>query len=883
MSRAASAPHVPSIARWLLTTVLPHGHRRHWLGDLAEEFHSYVVPERGRMRARVWYWRQALGSLPAAFKRRFGSAPPMPPQGNDTQRRRAGQLEGVLMDVRCGVRALRMRPAFTIVAVVTLALGIGANVAIFSVVHATVLRALPYERPEQLVRFQPEALFSTGVSGFAVLRQNAPAGLELAAYGRSLATFTGGAEPELVRGATVSWNHFDLLGARPQHGRAFAEGEGAPGRNKVVILGHGFWRRRFGGDPAIVGQSVEIRGEPWLVVGVMPSTHQPLEPDWNFWRPLNLDPDADNGNAMAVIGRLTGDIGRQQASAFFRDTLVEHWRGQSYEASEEEQLGMVAGSLRDWILGPWQARLRLLLGAVGLVLLIACANVGNLMLARTVSRLDELGLRAALGAGRARVARLLLIEALLVAALGAGVGILAAWTLVGAVRGSIPADVPRLQHVAVDGQVLLYAVAITAMSALAFGLVPALRGALRARLPAGSGRSTGSAGESRLSKSFVAAQVAVAVILVVGAGLLLRSFWRLQSVDPGFRAEGVVALRPAPPSSVYPDEADVRAYHATITATLRDIPGVRAVGGIMFLPMHPGGWYTSYMVNDRADGSVGEGDIAGRIVTDEYFAAMEVPVLAGRVFGPEDAAGPPVVIVNEALAREAWPGEDPVGKMLQTGTEGTGVRVVGLVGDVRQQTLSVPSNPEMYVSYGQQMWRNMYFTVRVDGDAEAFLPRIRDAVRGVDARVPINNLVTMPSVVSDTAAGSRFLAAFVAGFGLVAMLLGMVGVYGVTAYAVARKKRELGIRMAMGAPRRQVMVHTFLSGARPVALGLVVGLATAVGTSRLLQGVLFEVEPLDPSTFLAVAALLVVSALLALWIPARRATLVDPATVLRDG
>jgi len=695
-------------------------------------------------------------------------------------------------------------------------------------------------------------------------------------------TFTGGAEPELVRGAVVSWNHFDLLGSRPLHGRGFVEGEGDPGRSRVMVLGHNFWQRRFGGDSAIVGQSVELRGEPWQVVGVMPAAHQPLEPDWEFWRPLDLDPERDGGNALATIGRLRDGIGVAQASAFYRETLVELWRSQGYEATEEERSAMVAGSLRGWLLGPWQARLLLLLGAVGLVLLIACANVGNLMLARTVSRLDELGLRAALGAGRARVARLLLTEALLVAVAGAAVGIAAAWALVGAVRGSIPADVPRLQHVAVDGRVLLYAVAVTALSALAFGLAPALRGALHASMPAGGGRSTDGAGESRLSKSFVAAQVAVSVILVVGAGLLLRSFWRLQSVDPGFRAEGVVALRPAPPSSAYPEEADVRAYHETVIAALADIPGVRAVGGIMFLPMHPGGWFTSYTVNDRADGSVGGGNVGGRIVTDGYFAAMEVPVLAGRAFEPEDAEGPPVVILNEALAREAWPGEDPVGKMLLTGSDGDAARVVGLVGDVRQQALSAPGSPEMYVPYGQRMWRNMYFTVRVDGEADAFLPRIRDAVRAIDARVPINNLVTMPSVVSDTAAGSRFLAAFVVAFGFVAMSLGMIGVYGVTAYAVARRTRELGIRMAMGAPRRQVMIHTLLTGARPVMLGLAVGLVAAVGTSRLLQGILFEIEPLDPSTFLAVPALLVVAAFLALWIPARRATQVDPATVLRN-
>ena len=612
----------------------------------------------------------------------------------------------------------------------------------------------------------------------------------------------------------------------------------------------------------------------------MPATHQPLEPDWNFWRPLDLDPARDGGNGLAVIGRLSSEVGIEQASTFYRDTLVQLWRSQGHLGSEAPMRAMVAGSLRDWLLGPWQARLLLLLGAVGLVLLIACANVGNLMLARTVSRLDELGLRAALGAGRARVVRLVLVEAVLIATLGAGLGIGAAWALVGAVRGSIPVDVPRLEQVAVDGRVLLYAVAVTALSALAFGLAPALRGALCAGMPARGGRTTEGAAESRLSRGFVAAQVAVSVILVVGAGLLLRSFWRLQSIDPGFRAEGIVALRPAPPSNAYPAEADVRAYHETITAKLRDIPGVREVGGIMFLPMQSGGWWTQYTVSDRADGSIGEGLVAGRIVTDDYFAAMEVPVLAGRVFDPDDAAGPSVVIVNEALARIAWPGEDPIGKILRTDSN-EGLRVVGLVGDVRQEMLATPGNPELYVPYTQNMWRNMYFTVRVDGDAEAFLPRIRDAVRGVDARVPINNLVTMPHVVSDTAAGSRFLAAFVVAFGLVAMSLGMIGVYGVTAYAVARKRRELGIRLAIGAPRRQVMVHTLLSGARPVALGLAAGLLAAAATSRLLQGILFEIEPLDPLTFLTVPALLVGAALLALWVPARRATRVDPATVLR--
>jgi predicted permease len=869
-------PRVPAVPRWLLTRALPGGHRQHWLGDLAEEYHAHVVPERGRFRARLWYWRQALGSLPSAVRRRAGSGGSMPPHDRRT-RPGPGALEGFLLDVRAGVRALWTRPAYSVVAILTLALGIGANVAVFSVVNATVLRALPYGAPDELVRFWPTALFSSSTADVVALRAGVPASQQIAAYGRTLATFTGGAEPELVRGATVTWDHFDVLQTGPLHGRAFVEGEGAPGRDRVIVLEHGFWQRRFGGDVGIVGEAVEIRGEPWRVIGIMPPTHQPLEPDWQFWRPLDLDPDK-NSSALAVIGRRTGALTLDQAILAYQTVLVELWATQGYTATPENLAAMVGVPLSAWLLGPWSTRLLLLLGSVGLVLLIACANVGNLTLARTISRGDELALRAALGAGRARVARLLMIEAALVAGIGATTGVMAAWGLVGAVRGGIPVDVPRLERIGVDDQALLYAVAVTVVATLVFGLAPALRGALRAAGPAG-GRSTQSANEARMSRAFVTAQVAVAVVLVVGAGLLLRSFWRLQSVDPGFRAESVVALRPAPPSSAYPDSADVRAYHETVTATLLGLPGARSTGGIMFLPMHPGGWQDSY-ATDRADGTRATGQVGGRVVTPGYFETMEVPVLAGRTFEAQDDGGTPVVIVNRALAREAWPGEEPVGKILRSSE--TDYTVVGVVGDVHQVGLGTPSTAEMYVPYAQQPWRNMYFTVRIDGDAAASLPLVRAAVRAIDPRVPINNLVAMPQVVAETAAGSRFLAGFVVAFGIVAMTLGMIGVYGVTAYAVARQKRELGIRMAIGAPRRQVLVGTLWTGARPVILGLVLGLGLAAAASRALQGVLFEIDPLDPLTFFAVPAVLVASGLLALWVPALRATRVDPAVVLRD-
>ncbi len=790
-------------------------------------------------------------------------------------------LDGWWLDLRSAIRSLRARPGFTAVAVATLALGIGVNVAVFSVVSATVLRDLPYGDPDRLVRFSPDSLFPIGVADFAALRDAPARPADISAYGRTLSTFTGGAEPEMVRGAMVSSNHFDVLGVRPLLGRGFEDGEGEPGRDRVLILGHAFWQRRWGGDAGIVGNTVEVSGEPWLVAGVMPSTHQPLEFDWQYWTPLDADPSRDSGRALAPVGRLAPGVSMEQATAFYTETLVERWRTVDYEATPDDRQTMYAASLRGWILGAWRARLLLLLGAVALVLITACANVGNLMLGRAVARFDELGLRAALGAGRGRVTRLLLVEAGVLASLGAAVGVAGAWVLVGIARGAIPHDVPRAESIAIDSTVLGYAVVLTCISALAFGLVPALRGARQAGAARGGARTTVSTAESKLARGFVGAQVALSVILVVAAGLLLRSFWRLQSVEPGFRPEGVVALRPAPPGSAYPDDVAVRTYHETLTAALRGMDFVREVGGIMFLPMHPGGWWTRYTVEGAADGT-GEGRAAGRVVTDHYFDSMGIPLLAGRAFESADRDGPPVVLINQTLASAAFPGEDPVGRVLLN-SEGVGREVVGVVGDVRQEALGVVATPEIYVPYTQQQWRNMYFTVRVDGDAAAHVSRIRDAVRTVDPRVPINNLGTMSDVVAATSSGSKFLAVFVVGFGLVALTLGMIGVYGVTAHAVARQRRDIGIRLAVGAGQASVLRQTLVRGATPVVAGVIVGMAGAAAASSALQGLLYEIEPLDLTTFAAVPAVLVAAALVALWVPARRATRVDPAVVLRDG
>ncbi len=888
MIRPTSPPRIrpPALARLLLCCAAPERDRTAMLSDLDEEYAVHVVPASGRWRARRWYWLQALGSLPPNLARRWwrrtspnrgrrGVAPPSP---------RGNPLDTLLQDFHYAARGLLSRPGFALVALTTLALGIGANAAIFSVVHGVVLRPLPYEDPDRLVRFAPDQLFSNDVREAAALQAGIADTLRLAAYGRSMATLTGSVDAEVVRGASVSDNHFEVLGARPLLGRTFLPGEGEPGRARVIVLTHGLWQRRYGGDPAIVGESIEISGVPYEVIGVMGPQHQPMENDWSYWLPLYLDPESQSGNALAIIGRLVPGATAQQATDRFRQVLRTFWEAGGTEVEPSMLEPLRAAPISNWILGGVRGRLLMLMGAVAFVLLIACANVANLFLARGSARTREIAVRSALGAGRGRLVRLLMAESALLGVLGglAGVALAASALRVG--LASLPADVPRAANIGLDPRVLGFAVVLSLASAFAFGLVPAYRsvalGYTEGLKEGGRGSSTG-ATQMRLNNLLVAAEVALAVVLVVGAGLTLRSFWRLTSVDPGFSTEGVVALRPIPDASRYPTPQDYGPYHDDVKAAIERLPETIATGGIMFLPMTPGGFWGGFNPDSLPPEGANLPAASGRLVFPGYFASMQIPMLRGRDFdGTDNADSEIVTVINEALAAAAWPGEDPIGRRLFT--LGELRRVVGVVGDVRQNDLQTASQPEAYFPYSQRPFRAMYFTVRVRGDAAELTAAVQAAARSVDSEVPIVAVAAMDDVVAATVSSNRFFTGLVAAFGILALTLGAIGVYGVTAYVVAQRTHEMGIRVALGANAGAVVRQTMMRGLAPVGVGVIVGLAGARVAGGLMGARLYGVGVGDPLTYVAVPALLLLAAVVALYGPARRASRVDPIEVLRS-
>lgn len=797
-------------------------------------------------------------------------------------------LPDFLQDVRFALRSLARRPGFLVVALVTLTLGLGANVAIFSVVQSVVLRPLPYADAERLVRLQPDSLFPSSLDEALYLDENARTLDGVAAWGRALFLLeTGGAPPEELRGAVVAPHHFAVLGAPPALGRGFEPADGFEGAEPVVILGHGLWQRRFGGDESVVGRQVQFSGRPRTVVGVLGPDHQRIEEDWQVWAPMTRNVEAFGDRPLAINARLADGVSLAAAQDEVRTLMTRFWSARGLEATEADVASVSLVPLRDWLLGDADLRLMLLLAAVGLVLLIACINVANLLLARGGSRRQELSVRAALGAGRERIVRLLLTESLVLGGVGGVLGLAFGALLLRLGMPYLPADLPRADAIGLDPSVFLFAFAASLLASLLFGLLPAWRSTRGARRSSLGSRDFG--GSSWVGSALVAGEVALALTVVVVAGLMTKSFLRLDSVDPGFEAEGVVAVRPSPPSERYDTDEKVIAYYELVMEQIETVPGVERVGAIPFLPMTPGGAWARY----RTDATrAATGDLPGtsqRPVTPDYFATMDIARLAGRSFtARDDADTPQVVVVNRTLAESAWPGLSPdeaVGQRLFLGGEQpTALQVVGVVDDVRQSRLDVPAFAEVYLPFAQGPWRRMYLASRVDPsvDPSSRANAIREAVLSVDRNVAVSGALLLDEAVGATSAGTGFVAGLLSAFGLLALTLGALGVYGVTVQAVLARRRELGIRMALGARRADVLRGTLARGLRPVLAGLVLGAGGALAAGRLVEGLLFEVSTTDAAVLALGAAVLAAAATLALLGPARRASRVDPMAVLRD-
>jgi putative ABC transport system permease protein len=803
-------------------------------------------------------------------------------------------MDTFLRDLRYAVRMLAKRPGFTAVAVLALALGIGANTAIFSVVNAVLLRPLGYLEPDRLLmvwenhtaRQGPETEW-TSPPTFADWRDQNNVFDSVAALQGWGPTVTGGAEPERLVGAAVSHDMFKVLGVEPALGRGFRLEEDRAGGERVVILGHGVWKRRFGGEPSILDRAITLNGEPYTVIGVMPEGFRfPIISNAEAWTPLLQTVNSTCGRGcytLRTVARLkpgvTIERARQEMGA-----LAEGLAEKYPEANKG--IGVTLISLHEQVVGSLKPMLLVLLGAVGFVLLIACANVANLMLARAATRTKEIAIRTALGASRARLVKQLLTESLLLSMAGGALGLLLAFWLVDVMVAFSPRGTPRLDEVAIDKTVLAFTLLVAVATGIVFGLMPALqttRPDFGNALKEGKGTDAASGGK-RVRSALVVAEVALALMLLIGAGLLIKSFANLLNVDPGFNPSNVLTLQLSLPRTRYPEGKQVSAFYADLMGRIQSLPGVESVGAGSSLPLVGPNTDTDFQIEGRPAPPPGEGTGAWySLVTSDYFQTMGMRIMSGRSFNERDQAeSPDVIIISETMARRYWPGEDPVGKHILTGNSNSDRReIVGVVGDVKHFGIDADARPTMYFPHAQALARLMTVTVRTTADPASLAATARSQVWSIDKELSVSNISNMEEIVSTSIAQPRLVMLLLGAFAALALILAAVGIYSVIAYAVTQRTREIGIRMALGAQAADVLKLIVGQGMLLTVAGVAVGLAGAFALTRFMQSFLYEVDAIDPVTFAVISVLLVSVALLASYIPARRAAKVDPMIALR--
>jgi predicted permease len=818
-----------------------------------------------------------------------------------------------LPDLRFALRTLARTPGFTLVAVLSLALGIGANSAIFSVARALLLKPLPYANAERLVilwNTSPglgitEDWFST--AQYFDIRNGSTTFDQLAIAIGGNENLTGQGDPARVGAIRVSSNLLSMLGARPSLGRLFLPEDDVPGRSGTAVLGHGTWTRRFGADPGVIGRAITLNGEPYTVVGVLPASFAlPREvlptlggaEDAEVLLPLPLGPDAADvrrGEDYNLLATLKAGASVAQAQAEM-DAITRRLRKgfpEFYPANGGLTFAVVP--LHEYVVGDVRHALVVLVAAVGIVLLVACVNVANLLLARAMGRQRELAVRAAIGASRWRLARQLLTESLVLALAGGLLGlVLAHWSLQG-IRLLGEGSVPRLREIAIDGSVLAFTMAASVLSGLLFGLAPvwrlnhvavhdALKDAAR-----GSGASAGWGRGQGLRRALVVGELALSVMLVVGAGLLVRSFVRLQQVPPGFNPSNVLTLELTMTGQKYGDAAAVLDTYRDIWARVSALPGVSAVGGVSSLPLSQMMAWGPITVEGRVP-QPGEAfiNVDQRIVSTDYFRTMQIPMRRGRLFGEQDIrSAPRVVVIDERMAAELWPNQDPIGRRVRRGgfdanSSAPWMTVIGVVGDVKQDALDAESRAAMYLPHPQFPTRALTVVVRGQASPEALTESVRQAIAGLDPELPIYRVTSMADRVNKSLAERRFSMLLLTLFATLALGLATIGIYGVMAYFVTQGTRELGIRMALGASPRAILLLVIGQGAFVAASGLVLGLAAALTLSRFMERLLFGVGTTDPLTFTAIPVALALVALLACYVPARRAAKIAPTVSLRS-
>jgi predicted permease len=807
-------------------------------------------------------------------------------------------MDSVIRDVRYAVRVLLRDPGFTLLAVLALALGISAATAVFTVVDSVLLRPLPYRAPEQLVvaLHGPDASAPVSPADYLDYRRDARSFEQLGAAQAWGATLTGGERPERIAGLRVSDNLFDLLGVPAALGRTFAPGEDQPGRDRVVVLGYGLWQRRFGGDPAIVGRSLQLDGEPYEVVGVMPASFR-FAPFWQtraeMWTPLTLAGRLHDrgGRSLRLFGRLAAGVNHAEAQA---EMSAIAGRLATAHPQTNTDVTITVRPLLDKVVSGIRGTLLALLAMVAFVLLIACANVASALLARASGRQREVAVRAALGASRVRLARQMLVECLLLSAAGCVAGLaLAYWGVHGLIAALPPASLPRQHDVAFDLRVF-GAGAIAALAAgIAAGLVPALqllRGGVAGILHDGSRGSTEGAGRARFRSALIAAEMTLALVLLVGAGLMARTMMKLGAVDPGFRTDGIAVATISLAGTPHAHPAARHAAFRQVRDRLAVMPGVVSVAAINHLPLAGDEWSLSYTVEGRPAPPPGEEwSAVYRIVLPGYFRTVGLPLVAGRDISEVDLADvAPVAVVNRAMADRRWPGETAIGRRIHlpgVSGERRAITIVGVAANARQSDWTGAPADEVYLSYPQRASEfglgAMTFVLKTDGDAGQTATAIPRQILSVDSGITVSDQTTMADVVADELWRERLTASLSGLFASVALGLAAIGLYAVVAHAVTRRTREFGVRLALGATSGDVRRLALADGLRPVFVGAGAGVALAFGLTRFMRTLLFGVSALDPAAIAGAAALLVAVAFLAAWLPARRASRLDPVVALR--
>jgi len=812
-------------------------------------------------------------------------------------------MKGIGQNVRFALRLLRRAPGFALAVISVLGLGIAAATALFSVVDATILRPLPFADPARLVAVVSEdrAHHFRGASSppdLVDFRLSVPALSGVAATTPWSPAATGNATPERLRGLLVSANFFSILGVRAARGRTFDPAEETPGRDRVVVVGDALWRRRYGADPRLVGRTILLNGEPYTVVGIAPPGFR-----WgraygrnaasDVWAPFALTPEriaaGQRGDEyLDLIGRIRPGVALSGAQAQVDALLRRFQRDYPDQFPPGSLVRTALVPLQRDLVGDTRKPLWILFGAVGLLLLIACTNVAGLLLARAAQRRREIAIRIALGASRSRLFAQLLAESAVVTILSAAAGAAGGWVLLRVASRRLPPDFPGLSALAIDGRVLAFVLAVSAVTALAFGLVPLAGTAVPdVRRTIEEGRSVAARGEGRLRRGLVAGQIGLAGLLLVGAALLALSLVRILRVDPGFDPRHVITGELSLPRDRYSDADRRETFRNSVIARLEAARGVREAGAVSILPLGGNGNNGTFDIEGRPD-------LAGNraphgeswAATPGYFATMRIPLLRGRLFNDADRSSSlPVAIVDDALARTYFGAADPVGRRIDFEGDSRERKwrvIVGIVRTVRARSLDDEPRPSFYVPFSQSHERITTFVARVDGSAAASAGALRAAVAAADPDQPLGTVAPLDELVSESVSRRRLAAALIAGFAIAALVLAAVGLYGVLAYSVARRKREIGIRMALGALPSAIAGLVLRESGRMISAGLAAGLGAAFLFTRFLSGLLFAVAPLDPVAFGGVAALLAAAGLLASFLPARRAARIDPMEALRD-